>query len=66
MVDEDPDLLKKVITGDESRLYGHAIGTKTQSIEASRRAKTERSTSSSEKCGAFTHCFPRLQWHGAS
>ena len=30
---DDPDLLKKVTTGDESRLYGYDIETKTQSSQ---------------------------------
>ena len=35
-------------------------------IEASRRAKTEKSTSSPGKCEGFTHCFLQLKWYGAS
>ena len=31
-----------------------------------RRAKTEKSTSSYIKCAGFAHCFLRLQWRGAS
>ena len=30
---DDPDLLKKVITGDESWLYGYDIETKAQSYQ---------------------------------
>ena len=33
-------------------------------MEASRRAKTEKSTSSSVKCEGFVHCALRMQWHG--
>ena len=29
---DDPDLLKKIITGDESWLYGYGIETKDQSF----------------------------------
>ena len=36
------------------------------SIEAFRRAETEKNTSSSVKCENFAHYFLRLQWHGAS
>ena len=32
-LNDDPDLLKKVITGDESWLYGHDIKTKAQSSQ---------------------------------
>ena len=39
---DNQDLVKKVITGDESWMYGYDIETK-----ASRRAKIEKSTSSS-------------------
>ena len=35
-------------------------------MEASRRANTEKSTSSLDKCKGFAHCFLRLQWRGAS
>ena len=34
---DDPDLLKKVITDDESRLYGYNIETKAQSLQWKRR-----------------------------
>ena len=50
------DLLKNVITGDVSWVDGYVIA-----MEASRRAKTEKSTSSSVKCEGFAHCFLRLQ-----
>ena len=33
MFNDDPDLLKKVITGEESRLYGYDIETKAQSSQ---------------------------------
>ena len=53
------DLLKKVITGEESWLYGYDIEIKTQSspVEASRRAKTKKIRSSSAKCEGFAPCF---------
>ena len=35
-------------------------------MEASRRSKTEKSTSSTVKCEDLAHCFLRLQWRGAS
>ena len=35
-------------------------------IEASRRGKTEKSTSSSVKCEGFVYCFLRLEWRGTS
>ena len=35
-------------------------------VEAFRRAKSEKSMSSSVKCEGFDHCFLRLQWRGAS
>ena len=62
----DPNLLKKVITGDESWLYGYDIETKAQSFQWKRPEDPRpKSTSSSVKCKAFTHCFLRLRWHGA-
>ena len=60
---DDLDLLKKVITGDESLVYGYAH---ILPMETSKRAKTEKSTSSSVKCEGFAHCFLRFQWRGAS
>ena len=35
-------------------------------MEASRRTKTKKSTSSSVKCEGFAHCLFRLQWRVAS
>ena len=50
MFNNDPDLLKKVITGDESWVYGYDIETKAQSIQGKRpKAKTEKNTSNSVK-----------------
>ena len=63
MFNGDPDLLKKVITGEESWADGYDIETKAQS---SSRAKTEKSMLNSVKCEGIAHCFPRLQWRGAS
>ena len=65
----DPDLLKKVITGDESWMYGHDIKIKAQSYQWKRPEeisyKIEKWTSSSVKCEGLAHCFLRLQWCGA-
>ena len=58
---DDPDLLKTFVTDDKSWVYGYNIP-----MEASRRAKTEKSISSSIKCEGFAHCFLRLQWRGAA
>ena len=60
MFNGDPDLLKKVITVDESWVHGYDIETK------AKRAKAEKSTSSSVKCEGFAHTFLRLKWRGAS
>ena len=62
---DNPDLLKKFITHDESCLYGYDIETKAQIIamEAARRAK---STSNSVKYEGFAYCFLRLQWRRVS
>ena len=60
---DDSSLLKKVITGDESWVYGPDIEKKPIILmEASRRAETDKSTSSSVKCEGFAHCSFRLQW----
>ena len=65
---DDIDLLKKVITDDESWVHSYDIKTKAQIIpmEAFRRGKIERSTTSSVKCEGFVHCFLRLKWRGKS
>ena len=62
-MNDDPDLLKKFITGDESWVYGYDIETKSPIIpmEASRGDKTEKKTSISDKCEGFAYCFFRLQ-----
>ena len=54
---DDPDLLKKVITGDES--WSPIIP-----MEASRNA--DKSSSSSVKFEDFSHCVFRLECRGAS
>ena len=41
---DDPDLLKKVITGDESWVYGYDIETKAQSFQWKCPEETENST----------------------
>ena len=46
---EDPDLLKKVITGDEASVYGYDIESPKHPKEVPRRVKTEKSTSISVK-----------------
>ena len=58
---DDPDLLKKIITGGELWVYDYDIEPKVQSMEASRRDKAEKNTSSSVKCEGFAKCFLRLQ-----
>ena len=57
---DDTDLLKKVITADESWVYGNHIETKSQSSQSSQwkrpeEPKTEEGTSSSVKCEGFAH-----------
>ena len=65
LFNDDQDLLKKVITGDES--WALTLKTKPNHTKGSiRRAKTEKITSSAVKCEGFARCFLRLQWHGAS
>ena len=59
-------LLKKVITGDASWVYGYDIKNKAKSMVAFRRTNTEKTTSNSVKCEGFAQCFLRLQWRGAS
>ena len=55
----DPDLLKKVITGDEAWVYGYDIETKAQSCQWKRpeEPKTKKITSSSVKCAGFAYLF---------
>ena len=51
MFNADSVLLNKVITGDESWVYGYDIEKKPIiRVEESRRAKTEKSTASTVKC----------------
>ena len=52
MFNDDPDLLKKVITGDESWMYVYDI-----EMEASWRAKAEKSTSSSSNVKVLLNVF---------
>ena len=63
---DNPDLLKKVITRDESWVYGYSIESPVIPMDASNKVKTEKSTSNSVKCEGFAHCFLRLQCRGAS
>ena len=49
---DDPDLLKKVITGDESRHWNQSP---IISMEMARRAMNEKITSSSVKCNGVVH-----------
>ena len=60
--EDDPDLHKKVITGDESCVYGYDIETKAQLSQWKRpeEQKTEKITSSLVKCEGFAHCYLRL------
>ena len=58
-VNDDPDLLKKVITGGESWVYGYDVETKAQSSQwkhtESPRLKKARQVRSNVK--VFAHCF---------
>ena len=66
-VGDDPNLLQRVITGDESWVYGYDVETKASiPMEAAARAKTEKSAPSSVECEGFAYSFLRLQGHGAS
>ena len=49
---DDPDLLKKVITGDESWVYDYI--------------ETKKSRRTNVKCEGFAYCFIRLQWRDTS
>ena len=61
---DDLDLLRKVITGDELCVYGYDIETKAQSSQWKR--SEEPRPLSSVKCEDFAHCFLRLQRRNAS
>ena len=61
---DDSDLLRKVITGDELCVYGYDIETKAQSSQWKR--SEEPRPLSSVKCEDFAHCFLRLQRRNAS
>ena len=67
MFNDDPDLLKKAITGDESWVYSYGIETKAQSSQCKRseepRLKKTRQVRSNVK--GFGQCCLRLQWRGA-
>ena len=67
---DNPDLFKKFITGDESWNHGCMATTlkpKTNHPNGSiQKSKTEKRTSSSVRCKGFAYCFLRLQWRGAS
>ena len=65
MFNDYPNLLKKVITGDESWLYDYDIETKSQSSQWKRPEETIPKKAQVQSKG-FAHCFLRLQWHGAS
>ena len=55
---DDADLLKKVITSDESWMYHHN--------ESAQKSQDQKSTSRSVISEGFAHCFLRLQWRVAS
>ena len=55
------NLLKKVITGDESWVYGYNIEIEAQSSKLKRPVKTEKSFSSLVKCEGVVYCFLRFQ-----
>ena len=63
MVSDDENVLKKFITGDESWVYNYDPEKKTTifTVEASRRATAERSTSKSEPCQVNADYFFRLR-----
>ena len=67
-VNDDPDLLKRVITGDETWVYGYDVETKAQSSQWKRpeepRPKKARQVRSNVK--VLLTVFFRLQWRGAS
>ncbi|UYV84074.1 hypothetical protein LAZ67_X001101 [Cordylochernes scorpioides] len=67
-VRDDPNLLQRVITGDEAWVYGYDVETKAPiiSMEAAARTKTEKSAPSSVECESFADSFLRLQGRGAS
>ena len=62
---DDPALLKKVITSDESLVYGYDIETKAQSFQWMRPEEPSSKKALQVKCEGFAHCFLRLQWRGA-
>ena len=65
MYKDDLDLLKKIITVDESWVYGYDIKTKAQTSQW-KSPEEPRPKKGSVKCGSFAQCFLRLQWRGAS
>ena len=56
-LNDDPDLLKKVITGDQSWVYGYDIETKAQSSQWKRPEETKKSMSSLVKCEVLLFYF---------
>ena len=59
---DDPDLIQNVTNHRCMAMTLKPI----IPMEAFRRAKTEKSMSSSVKCLIFAHCLLQLQWRGAS
>ena len=64
MFNDNPDLLKKVIIGDESWVYGYEIESKAQSFQWKSPfwSQDRKNTSNSVICEGYL----RLQWRGAS
>ena len=62
------DLLKKVITGDESCVYNNDIEIKGQSSRRAQKLQKnqDRKKHIFPKWEGFLHCFLQLQWGGAS
>ena len=65
-VRDDPNVLQRVITGDESWVMTWKPKLKIIPMEAAARAKTEKSAPSSVECEGFAYSFLRLQGRGAS
>ena len=62
MVADDDNVLKKIITGEKSWIYGYDPETKTTvfTVKASTRTTAEKSTSKSEQCRVHVDCFLRF------
>ncbi|UYV64848.1 hypothetical protein LAZ67_3002154 [Cordylochernes scorpioides] len=67
-VRDDPNLLQRVITGDEAWVYGYDVETKAQSSQwkLPHEPRPKKSAPSSVECESFADSFLRLQGRGAS